>query len=286
MTRVVDTSHETIYLTLRGIPEEETARCREEHLDNKYVHRILEKLLQKILEKDTAKKISISELYNWIVGALHQKHRRRVISIFRDFAEDNDIIKCFKYYPKPDDCADIDITRALRSDLSPRSSPIISPEFGGHTYYPSALLCILQSLPLRFHAGEINCLVRGVHNSSYQRIDVGWKKFGQYSIIFWFQGIFCSSHPNFREIEKSGLHCVLIIGWTTHAVAGPLFLIHNSWGPEWANRGFAYIAIDAVEPLYFATGAKLVQPKDQNPEKLNGVPIEFKMHEAVKHLFT
>lgn len=77
--------------------------------------------------------------------------------------------------------------------------------------------------------------------------------------FFWFQGIFCGTHPDFEEIEKSELHCVLIIGWTTHDYVGPLYHIQNSWGSDWSNEGFAYVASDAIQPLYFATGAELVQ---------------------------
>lgn len=57
--KVLDPTHDTVYLTLRGILDHEIARCREDHEDNKFVHGIMERVLEEVLEKVSEIHISV-----------------------------------------------------------------------------------------------------------------------------------------------------------------------------------------------------------------------------------
>lgn len=71
--------------------------------------------------------------------------------------------------------------------------------------------------------------------------------------VDWYNGMFKPNANGFLKVTggKAGGHCILVIAVN---LAGHYYIVHNSWGPGWGDRGNAKISFDDMAALLAANG--------------------------------
>lgn len=84
---------------------------------------------------------------------------------------------------------------------------------------------------------------------------------------------------NFPKKIKKGGHCVLIVGWNESG-----WIIQNSWGEKWGNKGRATIPYDApIKEMWGVTDEVI---NGVEIKKSNGfIKLFYKIFQAIKNIF-
>lgn len=59
-------------------------------------------------------------------------------------------------------------------------------------------------------------------------------------------------------------HAVLAVGYGTDATQGPYWLVQNSWGTNWGDKGYFMIGISPVYPGVCGVNKMVYYPMTQN----------------------
>ncbi|CAG9323468.1 unnamed protein product [Blepharisma stoltei] len=80
--------------------------------------------------------------------------------------------------------------------------------------------------------------------------------------------------PHIAATKVKGAHAVEVLGWGTDENQQPYWIIKNSWGPEWGEKGYAKIARNVKEISledFVVTGTPFISTESAKP---TGIPVE------------